>query len=94
MEPLAEDQGTLGEKVSGLIQKLEEEGARVFRFMLENISSDMNQIKEQLLELETGQFTQFLQKEVLGSLDQLKDDLRHGNIGPERKKLEALVRPA
>ena len=71
-----EEQGLLAEKARELIGKLHEEGSRVFSFMLTNIGSDMDQVKELLMELETGAYTQFLEKEVVGDIDRLVAALR------------------
>lgn len=71
VKKLVADQASLAEKVDGLNAKLKEELARVFTFVLRNVSADMRQVSESLKELETGTFTQFLQKEVIQDVDRL-----------------------
>jgi hypothetical protein len=71
VKKLEADQTALAEKVDGLNAKLKEELARVFTFVLKNVSADMRQVSESLKELETGTFTQFLQKEVIQDVDRL-----------------------
>lgn len=71
VEPLAQREGELSEEVSSLIGRLEEESSRVFSFMLNNVSADMKQVRDLLLELETDSFTQFLQKGVVDDLERM-----------------------
>ncbi|MBN1442876.1 MAG: hypothetical protein JXA90_09210, partial [Planctomycetes bacterium] len=71
VDPLLKEQDALSGRTRGLTKKLEEEGARVFDFMLTSVASDMDQIRDLLAEIETGGYTQFLQKEVLEDIDRL-----------------------
>lgn len=71
VEPLAEQEGELSDKVLALIGRLEEESSRVFSFMLKNVSADMQQIRDLLLELDTDSFTQFLQKGVVVDIERM-----------------------
>ena len=41
LEPLAQGEGELAQKVASLIGRLEEESSKVFSFMLNNVSADM-----------------------------------------------------
>ena len=71
VEPLARQEGDLSDKVTTLIGRLEEESSRVFTFMLKNVSADMQQVRDLLLELETDSFTQFLQKGVVVDIERM-----------------------
>ena len=71
VEPLARQEGDLSDKVTTLIGRLEEESSRVFTFMLKNVSADMQQVRDLLLELETDSFTQFLQKGVVDDIERM-----------------------
>ena len=71
VEPLARQEGDLSDKVITLIGRLEEESSRVFTFMLKNVSADMQQVRDLLLELETDSFTQFLQKGVVVDIERM-----------------------
>ena len=76
LEPLAQGEGELAQKVTSLIGRLEEESSRVFSFMLKNVSADMQQVRDLLLELETDSFTQFLQKEIVVDLERMLASLQ------------------
>ena len=73
------EEGLLG-RVDNLTKRLKEETARVYLFILNNVGADMRQIRDSLKELETGSYTQFLQKTVIEDIDRLlaalKDELR------------------
>ena len=71
VEPLARQEGDLSDKITTLIGRLEEESSRVFSFMLKNVSADMQQVRDLLLELETDSFTQFLQKGVVVDIERM-----------------------
>ncbi len=71
VEPLARQEGDLSDKITTLIGRLEEESSRVFSFMLKNVSADMQQVRDLLLELETDSFTQFLQKSVVVDIERM-----------------------
>ena len=75
LEPLARQEGDLSDKITTLIGRLEEESSRVFSFMLKNVSADMQQVRDLLLELETDSFTQFLQKSVVVDIERMMDSL-------------------
>ena len=71
LEPLAGREGELADSMLALIERLEEESSRVFSFMLKNVSADMQQVRDLLLELETDSFTQFLQKGVVVDIERM-----------------------
>ena len=75
LEPLARQEGDLSDKITTLIGRLEEESSRVFSFMLKNVSADMQQVRDLLLELETDSFTQFLQKSVVVDIERMMASL-------------------
>ena len=76
VEKLVTQQGELAEQVDGLNQKLKEELARVFLFVLKNVSADMRQVRDSLKELDTGTYTQFLQKEIVRDVERLITTLK------------------
>ncbi len=86
VEPLAARQGDLADQVDALNQKLKEEYARVFTFILKNVSADMRQVRDSLIkELETGSYTQFLEKEIVTDIDRLIGALKDEMEKPEPK---------
>ena len=76
--------------MDGLAAKLEEESARVFSFMLKNTGADMREIRELLLDLETGTYTQFLENEVVRDLDRLLRSLKDELEESEKKNTELM----
>ncbi|HVR73558.1 MAG TPA: hypothetical protein VMT52_04475 [Planctomycetota bacterium] len=71
IEKLVTRQGELADGVDTLHKKLKEELARVFTFVLRGVSEDMRQVRDSLKDLDTGNYTQFLQKEVVRDVDRL-----------------------
>ena len=83
VESIVMRQGELADEVDTLNQKLKEEYARVFTFILKNVSADMRQVRDSLKELETGTYTQFLEREIVGDIDRLIAALREEMEKPE-----------
>lgn len=71
IEKLVTRQGELADGVDTLHKKLKEELARVFTFVLRGVTEDMRQVRDSLKDLDTGNYTQFLQKEVVRDVDRL-----------------------
>lgn len=83
VEPISKRQDELATEVDELNGKLKAELARVFTFVLKNVSSDMRQARDLLKELDTGSYTQFLQKEISSDLERLLVALKEELEKPE-----------
>ena len=71
LEGLATQQGDLGTTAGELTTKLEEQASHVFSFVLENVGIDMKQVEDSLRELDTSEYTQFLEQEISRDLERL-----------------------
>ena len=71
VEKVVTQEEDLADKVDELNDKIQEELARVFNFILTGVSADMRQVRDSLKELETGSYTQFLQKEIIRDVERL-----------------------
>jgi hypothetical protein len=77
VDELIRSQGDLADQVDGLNAKTNAELARVFTFVLKNTSADMRQVRDSLKDLDTGTYTQFLQKEVIRDMERLLQALKN-----------------
>ena len=74
---LAERQRSLGEKASGCVHILDEEGTTiVFPRVVGQLSTDMNAVATRLSELLVDPLTQAMQKELIETLEQLLESVK------------------
>ncbi len=92
LDKLVDEQNQLAEKTQTLHKQLKEESAHVFSFVLENVGADMNQAREHLDDLKTGEYTQFLEREIIRDLDQLHVAMK-GELERSRRQQQQKQQP-
>lgn len=74
---LSVKQNALGEQAAGCVHILDEEGTTIaFPRIVDQITADMKQVAQRLGELQSGELTQTIQREILDTLEQMLDAIK------------------